>query len=667
MDDLHTETSADAPLVADWSRRPGAAGSPRRHRHRRARPSHRVAGAAGSLPIAPRCRSCCWWSSSIAWAVDTSSGGGRPQRRSSPASTIGGLTEDELAGRVGDVAADFAATPVELARRRRRPTRRRPARSASWSTRTRPTASALDVGDDAFLLARPFAWAGRSSRARRAAAAPGERRAGGHAGRRRSRATTGRRPPSPRSSSSTAPSRSSPAWTAPASTRPTWPRAFPGAAEAAMADGADVIRLELSTGPIPPLGSEDAAEDAAAERRGARERAGGDPHDRAASRTITAEQLRTWVRLASNPDGTVVVDLDDGRWPRGLRRRVRRRRRPPRRRQLHPRGRRAGDPPRPARQGVLRRRLRRRDPRRPAGGTRTVAELDARRWAGAVHRGRRRGLRHQAGGGRQQRLAQRRTHHGRPGFTTYHDRRRRPGHQHPPHRRPRPRRRDRTRRELLDQRLRRRAHRREGLRRRPAPSATASTSTEIGGGVSQFATTMFNAAYFAGLDIDESQAHSEYFDRYPRGREATMGFPEPDLRFTNNTPVRDHDLDVVHATPASPSRSTPRPTPRPSRRPSPRRSRATARSSRPPARSPTRTARPRPTSSAPPTVLVRGSAAEAMSDELQYESRMSDSDALMWTIEKDPLLRSTITAVSLLDGPVDARALRATRSTAPAA
>ena len=60
--------------------------------------------------------------------------------------------------------------------------------------------------------------------------------------------------------------------------------------------------------------------------------------------------------------------------------------------------------------------------------------------------------------------------------------------------------------------------------------------TEIGGGVSQFATTMFNAAYFAGLQIDQSQAHSEYFDRYPRGREATMGFPAPDLAFTNNTP-----------------------------------------------------------------------------------------------------------------------------------
>ncbi len=59
---------------------------------------------------------------------------------------------------------------------------------------------------------------------------------------------------------------------------------------------------------------------------------------------------------------------------------------------------------------------------------------------------------------------------------------------------------------------------------------------EIGGGVSQFATTMFNAAYFAGLRIDRYQAHSEYFDRYPLGREATMGYPAPDLRFTNDTP-----------------------------------------------------------------------------------------------------------------------------------
>src|SRR3954447_5459153 len=38
---------------------------------------------------------------------------------------------------------------------------------------------------------------------------------------------------------------------------------------------------------------------------------------------------------------------------------------------------------------------------------------------------------------------------------------------------------------------------------------------------------------------------------------------------------------------------------------------------------------------------------------MRFEERMSDADALMWTIEKDPLLRSTITAVSLLDQSPD--------------
>lgn len=59
---------------------------------------------------------------------------------------------------------------------------------------------------------------------------------------------------------------------------------------------------------------------------------------------------------------------------------------------------------------------------------------------------------------------------------------------------------------------------------------------EIGGGVSQFATTTFNAAFFAGLPFGEYQSHSEHFDRYPYGREATMGYEHPDLQFKNNTP-----------------------------------------------------------------------------------------------------------------------------------
>ncbi|MET0883149.1 MAG: wax ester/triacylglycerol synthase domain-containing protein, partial [Acidimicrobiales bacterium] len=43
-----------------------------------------------------------------------------------------------------------------------------------------------------------------------------------------------------------------------------------------------------------------------------------------------------------------------------------------------------------------------------------------------------------------------------------------------------------------------------------------------------------------------------------------------------------------------------------------------------------------------------------MTDEhLDFQPRMSDADKLMWTIERDPLLRSTITSVVVLDSPPD--------------
>jgi len=44
---------------------------------------------------------------------------------------------------------------------------------------------------------------------------------------------------------------------------------------------------------------------------------------------------------------------------------------------------------------------------------------------------------------------------------------------------------------------------------------------------------------------------------------------------------------------------------------------------------------------------------------MAYEDRMSASDALMWTIERDPLLRSTIVSVWILDGPPDPERVRA--------
>lgn len=57
----------------------------------------------------------------------------------------------------------------------------------------------------------------------------------------------------------------------------------------------------------------------------------------------------------------------------------------------------------------------------------------------------------------------------------------------------------------------------------------------IGGGVSQFGTTIFNAIYFSCLEIVKHQPHSIYFRKYPEGREATLGFPLPDVVFRNNT------------------------------------------------------------------------------------------------------------------------------------
>jgi hypothetical protein len=57
----------------------------------------------------------------------------------------------------------------------------------------------------------------------------------------------------------------------------------------------------------------------------------------------------------------------------------------------------------------------------------------------------------------------------------------------------------------------------------------------IGGGTSQFTTTLYNAIFFAGMEDVAHQPHTIYFSRYPEGREATLGFPEPDLVFRNNT------------------------------------------------------------------------------------------------------------------------------------
>jgi vancomycin resistance protein YoaR len=56
-----------------------------------------------------------------------------------------------------------------------------------------------------------------------------------------------------------------------------------------------------------------------------------------------------------------------------------------------------------------------------------------------------------------------------------------------------------------------------------------------GGGTSQFGTTTFNAAFFAGVPLDDWKAHSWYISRYPMGREATLSYPVLDVKWTNTT------------------------------------------------------------------------------------------------------------------------------------
>jgi vancomycin resistance protein YoaR len=74
---------------------------------------------------------------------------------------------------------------------------------------------------------------------------------------------------------------------------------------------------------------------------------------------------------------------------------------------------------------------------------------------------------------------------------------------------------------------------------------------DLGGGVSQIATTTFNAMFFAGLEDVEHKPHSVFIDRYPEGREATVAWPSLDLKFTNTTPYA--VLITAHVRKSTPS------------------------------------------------------------------------------------------------------------------
>ena len=60
-------------------------------------------------------------------------------------------------------------------------------------------------------------------------------------------------------------------------------------------------------------------------------------------------------------------------------------------------------------------------------------------------------------------------------------------------------------------------------------------SEAYGGGLSQLSTTVFNAAFFAGMQLDAWTPHAYYISRYPEGREATISYPDLHHKWTNTT------------------------------------------------------------------------------------------------------------------------------------
>ena len=62
----------------------------------------------------------------------------------------------------------------------------------------------------------------------------------------------------------------------------------------------------------------------------------------------------------------------------------------------------------------------------------------------------------------------------------------------------------------------------------PAPTISGGRLVNsVGGGISQLATTLYNAAFFAGLELVAHTPHSFYISRYPKGREATISWAVP--------------------------------------------------------------------------------------------------------------------------------------------
>lgn len=58
---------------------------------------------------------------------------------------------------------------------------------------------------------------------------------------------------------------------------------------------------------------------------------------------------------------------------------------------------------------------------------------------------------------------------------------------------------------------------------------------QLGGGICQVGTTIFNTVFFSGLPVVERKNHSQYISHYPTGRDATVSWGGPDFKFKNDT------------------------------------------------------------------------------------------------------------------------------------
>lgn len=58
---------------------------------------------------------------------------------------------------------------------------------------------------------------------------------------------------------------------------------------------------------------------------------------------------------------------------------------------------------------------------------------------------------------------------------------------------------------------------------------------QLGGGICQVGTTIFNTVFESGLPIIERRNHSFYISHYPKGRDATVSWGGPDFKFKNDT------------------------------------------------------------------------------------------------------------------------------------